>query len=122
MSVLGILMVIGGLFGAMLFGISVHYGSKSAIPIVAIFIVIAIIGISLFVYGEHRYRQAPLYEYNIQVHYIDGGTKTIQIKTKDYPCINSNRGTYWFSCGNVCELGVIRFDILSKKIVTTIKR
>ena len=121
MSELGILMIIGGLFGAALFSINVHYGSKPAIYIVCSFIAIAIIGIVLFFYGEYRYKQAPLYEYQIQLHYIDGGTKTLRIETKQYPRINASRGTYWFECGNVCEIGVVRFDILSKNIINKIE-
>lgn len=122
MSVLGILMIIGGLFGAALFSVNVYYGSKPAIYIVCSFIAIAIIGIALFIYGENRYKQAPLYEYQIQIHYIDGGTKTIQAVSKCYPHIGAYKGTYWFECGNVHELGVVRFDILSKKTINKIKK
>lgn len=110
-------MIIGGLFGAALFSVNVYYGSKPAIYIVCSFIAIAIIGIALFIYGENRYKQAPLYEYQIQLHYIDGGLKTLRIETKQSPRIGSHRGTYWFECGNVHEIGVVRFDILSKKII-----
>lgn len=115
MIVLGILMFIGCLFAAFLFNINATYGDKDAANIRDVSIAISCVGVFLILIGVFRLNKMPLYEYKINAHYIDGQTKTITIESKSDPKISARRGTYWLGADGCFELGVVRFEIISKK-------
>ena len=46
---------------------------------------------------------------------IRDSTKTLLFDSKYDPKINAARGTYWIEYGAYTELGVVRFEIISKK-------
>lgn len=57
----------------------------------------------------------PELNFKVSAHYIDGSTKTLLFDSKYDPKINAARGTYWIEYGAYTELGVVRFEIISKK-------
>lgn len=107
-------MIAVGAFGAFLFNINAEWGDKCAATIRNVLIAIAIAGVMMIIIGIYRFNKMPLYEYKINAHYIDGGTKTLIFESKYDPKIKACRGTYWLKYGGYSELGVVRFEIINK--------
>ena len=106
MEVLGVFIFAGGAFGALFF----HQYADGYKPYLIIGNFLIAVAISLY-----RYSKMPIYEYKVSAHYIDGSTKTLLFDSKYDPKINAARGTYWIEYGAYTELGVVRFEIISKK-------
>lgn len=115
MILLGFLMFIAFLFAASLFDINATYGDKEAANIRDISIAFTCVGAFLILIGVFQLSKIPLYEYKINAHYIDGQTKTLTIESRSDPKIKAKRGTYWLGADGCFELGVVRFEIISKK-------
>ena len=114
MEVLGVFIFAGGAFGALFFH-QYADGYKPYLIIRNFLIAVAISGLIVFAIGLYRYSKMPIYEYKVSAHYIDGSTKTLLFESKYDPKINAARGTYWIEYGAYTELGVVRFEIISKK-------
>lgn len=113
MEVLGVFIFAGGAFGALFSSIcrwlqTLSYYKK-------LFNSCRYIRSYSFAIGLYRYSKMPIYEYKVSAHYIDGSTKTLLFDSKYDPKINAARGTYWIEYGAYTELGVVRFEIISKK-------
>lgn len=120
MIALGFLMFIGFLFAASLFSINAAYGDKEAANIRDVSIAFTCVGAFLILIGVFQLSKVPFYEYKINAHYIDGQTKTLTIKSRSEPKIKAKRGTYWLGAEGCFELGVVRFEIISKKKIEKI--
>lgn len=105
---------IGCVFGALLFNINASYGDRIAGVIRNVLITASIIGILLMVVGVCSCLKMPVYEYSVNIHYVDGYSKTIKFDSCEDPIIRANRGSYYFSYSEGSIPGVVRFDIISK--------
>ena len=117
MEVLGVFIFAGGAFGALFFiNMPMVTNLILVVPYIGTFLIaVAISGLIVFAIGLYRYSKMPIYEYKVSAHYIDGSTKTLLFDSKYDPKINAARGTYWIEYGAYTELGVVRFEIISKK-------
>lgn len=114
MEVLGLFLIVGGVFGALLFNLNAGYGDKCAANIRNVLIAIAIAGVMMLIVGICRFGRMPLCEYTINAHYIDGSTRTLMFESRYDPKIEACRGTYWIKYAGHNELGVVRFEIINK--------
>ena len=109
---------VGGFFLATLFGIDASYGDKTAAIMRNIFICVGVAGVIFYNVACFRISELPYYQYTICAYYIDGGTKTLYIKSRKDPYIYASRGVYCLKYGGNEEIGVVRFDIIQKKEIS----
>lgn len=114
MIFIGMFLLVGGLFSALLFNIHAGWGDKTAAMIRNVFTVFTVVGLLLMIIGAWVAHKMPVYEYEVKAHYVDGHTKTMCFKGKYDPKITGNRGVYFLKYGGYYEIGVVRFDIISK--------
>lgn len=114
MSIIGLFMIVGGLFAAFLFNINASWGDKMAVVIRNVLIGISVLGVVIFGVGIYTSYRLPVYEYIVNAHYIDGNTQTLIFESRYNPKIKACRGTYWLEYEGYNELGVVRFEIINK--------
>lgn len=54
-------------------------------------------------------------EYTVKTYYLDGGSKIEKVRSDITPYIYTDRGSYWLQGCEPQIIGVVRFDIISKK-------
>ena len=91
-------------------------GMRQAIP----FSVVAIGFLICLVYVGVKANNEPLYEYAVKVHYVDGYSKVLKFEGTERikPRISSSRGAYYLRFGGDIEYGVIRYEIVNKKLIS----
>lgn len=114
MGIIGLFMIVSGLFGAFLFNINVSWGDKTAVVIRNVLIGISVLGAVFLGIGIYIHHRLPVYEYMINAHYIDGSTEMLMFESKYDPKINACRGTYWLEYVGYNKLGVVRIEIIKK--------
>lgn len=123
MIVLGLLLLIGGVFSAFIGGYIVDWRSKDAVAnagkfMVALSLVAACVGFGLIVVGAIRLCIQPRCYYTIDAHYLNGDVLRLRMKGYNEPHISSYKGSYWIETELENEQAVIRYDLVR---VDTIK-
>lgn len=109
----GLFLASGCLFGAVLFNIDARR-CNIARAIRNVLVWFIAVGVTLMVIGVYQVHNMPIYEYCVNIHYIDGYSNTIKYEGCYDPIIKSNRGSYYFSYSEGRIPGVIRFEIIRK--------
>ena len=109
----GSFLALGCFFGAILFDIDARY-CNTARTIRNVLVWVGAVGVILMAIGVYRVHNMPIYEYCVNIHYIDGYSNTIRYEGCYDPIIKSNRGSYYFSYSEGRIPGVIRFEIIRK--------
>lgn len=112
-----ILVMLGGFFMYLLFGINASWGDKRAKKIsktsgiIGFISLIALIGLCNI--------PVPLYEYRLNLYYLGGSERNVAIVSVQEPYIYSYCGSYslqWHDGKTPCiEEGVVRCEILCRK-------
>lgn len=110
----GLFLAFGCFFGSLLFNINAEWGDKCAATIRNVLVWVGSVGVILMAIGVYRMPNMPIYEYSVNIHYIDGYSNTIRYEGCYDPIIKSNRGSYYFSYSEGRIPGVIRFEIIRK--------
>lgn len=55
------------------------------------------------------------HEYTVRAYYLDGGSKIEKVRSDRTPYIYTYKGSYWLQGCEPQIIGVVRFDIISKK-------
>lgn len=109
----GLFLAFGCFFGAMLFNIDARR-CNIARTIRNVLVWVGAVGVILMAIGVYQVHNMPIYEYSVNIHYIDGYSNTIKYEGCYDPIIKSNRGSYYFSYSEGRIPGVIRFEIIRK--------
>nr|DAK73752.1 MAG TPA: hypothetical protein [Caudoviricetes sp.] len=109
----GLFLASGCLFGAVLFNIDARR-CNIARAIRNVLVWFIAVGVTLMVIGVYQVHNMPIYEYCVNIHYIDGYSNTIKYEGCCDPIIKSSRGSYYFSYSEGLIPGVIRFEIIRK--------
>lgn len=82
----------------------------------SIFFMATLMGVLLIAVGACPRNESHVYEYIVNVHYIDGYSKIVKFESRSDPKVMATwrGGAYYFSCSEFDIPGVIRFEIISK--------
>jgi len=68
------------------------------------------VGVSLYKCGER-----PYYRYTVDVHYLSGDVRRLDMCGYDAPAIQSYKGSYKLLCGREVVNGVVFYDLVKKE-------
>lgn len=116
MIFIGLLFAIVGFFGAILFNLNVTFWNDRVAAVIRnTFAILSGVGIGIMIIGCVALSRMHVYEYKINAHYIDGSNEVIRYEGIYDSEITASRGTYYLKYGRYCKIGVVRFDIISKR-------